>query len=150
MALLTAAGTLARHGVLVRNLQGIESLAGIDTLVFDKTGTLTRDGMQVSRMELLDDSLMPAYKGLAAAIAAQSRHPVSRAVAGFSQAWAVRWEVLACEEISGQGLKAQVRAVGRGPLTRSGQCAWVLPDSHPHRPCKAMSKPCIWPGASKW
>ena len=93
VALLTAAGTLARHGVLVRNLQGIESLAGIDTLVFDKTGTLTRDGMQVSRMELLDDSLMPAYKGLAAAIAAQSRHPVSRAVAGFGQAWAVRWEV---------------------------------------------------------
>lgn len=114
VALLTAAGTLARHGVLVRNLQGIESLAGIDTLVFDKTGTLTRDGMQVSRMELLDDSLMPAYKGLAAAIAAQSRHPVSRAVAGFGQAWAVRWEVLACEEISGQGLKAQVRAVGEG------------------------------------
>lgn len=47
VAMLTAAGTLARHGVLVRNLQGLEALAGVDTLVFDKTGTLTRDGMAV-------------------------------------------------------------------------------------------------------
>ena len=45
VAMLTAAGTLARHGVLVRNLQGLEALAGVDTVVFDKTGTLTRDGM---------------------------------------------------------------------------------------------------------
>ena len=112
VALLTAAGTLARYGVLVRNLQGIETLAAVDTLVFDKTGTLTRDGMQVSRMQLQDASQMLACKGLAAAVAAQSRHPVSRAVAGFGQAWASRWEVLTCEEISGQGLRAQVRALG--------------------------------------
>ncbi|HVL45017.1 MAG TPA: HAD-IC family P-type ATPase, partial [Acidovorax sp.] len=39
VAMLTAAGTLARHGVLVRNLQGLEALAQVDTLVFDKTGT---------------------------------------------------------------------------------------------------------------
>ena len=45
VAMLTAAGTLARHGVLVRNLQGLEALAQVDTMVFDKTGTLTRDGM---------------------------------------------------------------------------------------------------------
>jgi Cu2+-exporting ATPase len=45
VAMLTAAGTLARSGVLVRNLQGLEALAAVDTLVFDKTGTLTRDGL---------------------------------------------------------------------------------------------------------
>ncbi len=36
VAMLTAAGTLARQGVLVRNLQGLEALAEIDTVVFDK------------------------------------------------------------------------------------------------------------------
>ena len=34
-----------RVAVLVRNLQGLEALASVDTLVFDKTGTLTRDGL---------------------------------------------------------------------------------------------------------
>jgi Cu2+-exporting ATPase len=39
VAMLSAAGSLARHGVLVRNLQALETLAEADTLVFDKTGT---------------------------------------------------------------------------------------------------------------
>src|SRR5258708_14140156 len=36
---------------LVRNLQGLEALAAVDTLVFDKTGTLTRDGLALSSFE---------------------------------------------------------------------------------------------------
>src|SRR5690606_35705234 len=76
VAMLTAAGTLARHGVLVRNLQGLEVLASIDTLVFDKTGTLTRDGMQVSRMSVLDELDASLWQGLAAAVAKNSMHPV--------------------------------------------------------------------------
>lgn len=111
VAMLTAAGTLARHGVLVRHLQGLEALAGIDTLVFDKTGTLTRDGIQVARMQPVQEDDRLAWQGLAAALAQHSRHPVSRAVAGFGQAWQAQWQVLAVEEIGGQGLRAQVQAV---------------------------------------
>ena len=48
VAMLTAAGTLARHGVVVRNLQGRRHWR-VDTIVFDKTGTLTRDGMALRR-----------------------------------------------------------------------------------------------------
>lgn len=110
VAMLTAAGTLARHGVLVRNLQGLEVLASIDTLVFDKTGTLTRDGMQVSRMSVLDESDATLWQGLAAAVAKNSMHPVSKAVAGFGLSWVSKWEVLSVEELSGHGLRAQVRA----------------------------------------
>lgn len=112
VAMLTAAGTLARHGVLVRNLQGLEALAAIDTLVFDKTGTLTRDGIQVARMATPHETQSVLWKGLAAAMAQQSRHPVSKAVAQFGSAWAARWRVVSLEEISGQGLRAQVVQVG--------------------------------------
>lgn len=111
VAMLTAAGTLARHGVLVRNLQGLEVLAGIDTLVFDKTGTLTRDGIQVSRMCALNTADRLDWQGLAAAIAQNSRHPVSKAVAGFGRIWASKWQVLSVEEIGGQGLRAQVKSI---------------------------------------
>ena len=121
VAMLTAAGTLARHGVLVRNLQGLEALAGIDTLVFDKTGTLTRDGIQVSRMCALDDVDALAWQGLAAAMAQNSRHPVSKAVASFGQAWAAKWHVISVEEIGGKGLRAQVKAVAAA----DSECMWV-------------------------
>ena len=40
-ALLASAGWMTRRGVLVRRLQALEALAGVDTVVFDKTGTLT-------------------------------------------------------------------------------------------------------------
>lgn len=112
VAMLTAAGTLARHGVLVRNLQGLEALAGVDQLVFDKTGTLTRDGMQVSAMQAQVGCEEQWLRGLAAALAQHSRHPVSRAVASYGREWQAKWKVLAVEEVSGQGLRAQVQEVG--------------------------------------
>ncbi len=120
VAMLTAAGTLARHGVLVRNLQGLEVLASIDTLVFDKTGTLTRDGMQVSHMSVLDVPEATLWQGEAAAVANISMHPVSRAVAGFGVSWAPKWEVLSVEELSGHGLRAQVQTA-----TGDGTPIWV-------------------------
>jgi P-type Cu2+ transporter len=113
VAMLTAAGTLARHGVLVRNLQGLEALAQIDTLVFDKTGTLTRDGMQVAAMQTAGTSASTDWQGLAAAVAAHSRHPVSQAVVRYGQNWAAKWQILSVEELGGQGLRAQVRALGQ-------------------------------------
>jgi Cu2+-exporting ATPase len=79
-AMLTTAGLLARQGVLVRRLQAIESLAGVDTVVFDKTGTLTEACMGL-RQALTRDGLSPeAALTLAAALAKNSLHPVSRAL----------------------------------------------------------------------
>jgi Cu2+-exporting ATPase len=43
VALIAAAGQLARRGVLVQKLDALEALTRVDTVVFDKTGTLTED-----------------------------------------------------------------------------------------------------------
>lgn len=110
VAMLTAAGTLARHGVLVRNLQGLEHLASIDTLIFDKTGTLTCDGIQVSDFQIIKAEEGGTWKGLAAALAQHSIHPVSRAVAAFGSESALVWEVLCVDEVAGKGLRAQVKS----------------------------------------
>ncbi|WP_100410979.1 cation-translocating P-type ATPase [Acidovorax sp. 69] len=112
VAMLTAAGTLARHGVLVRNLQGLEALAHVDTVVFDKTGTLTRDGMALQAVHTTgawsaDDALV-----LAAALARQSMHPVSRAVvAAATRLPERRWVVADLQEEAGLGLTATVKDV---------------------------------------
>ncbi len=79
-AMLAAAGNLARHGVLVRNLQALESLAEIDTLIFDKTGTLTQDGQRVTQVMTAEGVAPEDALRLAAALAAHSLHPMSRAL----------------------------------------------------------------------
>ncbi len=112
VAMLTAAGTLARHGVLVRNLQGLEALAHVDTLVFDKTGTLTRDGMALQAVHTAQGWTADDALGLAAALARHSMHPASRAVAAAASASAPalqgRWRVANLQEDAGLGLSATV------------------------------------------
>ena len=111
VAMLSAAGTLARSGVLVRNLQGLEALAEIDTVVFDKTGTLTRDGMVVRAVHTQGPLASADALALAAALARQSLHPVSRALVSAAQNDTVqaRWHLTEVQEVSGYGLTAQLR-----------------------------------------
>ncbi|NMM88987.1 ATPase P [Rhodococcus sp. SRB_17] len=110
VAMLSAAGTLARHGVLVRNLQGLEALAEVDTLVFDKTGTLTRDGMVVRGVQAPGRLSAADATALAATLAGQSLHPVSRALVAAAQgqagAAATRWHIAQLQETAGHGLTA--------------------------------------------
>jgi len=71
---VVASGFLLGRGVMVKTADGMERLAACDTVVFDKTGTLTRGHPEL--IERPD----PADLDLAAALAVNSRHPLSRAV----------------------------------------------------------------------
>ena len=114
-AMLAAAGNLARHGVLVRNLQALESLAEIDTVIFDKTGTLTQDGQRITQV-VTAEGVTPDYAlGLAAALAKHSLHPLSRALV---KAHEVSGQVAAPEardvhETIGLGLEGHVAGLLR-------------------------------------
>lgn len=112
VAMLTAAGTLARHGVLVRNLQGLEALARVDTVVFDKTGTLTRDGMALRAVHTAAGWGADEALALAAALARHSMHPAARAVVAAAAAGTVadgRWRLADWQEEAGLGLRATVQ-----------------------------------------
>ena len=71
-------GYLFRRGVLVKSPTGLERLAEVDTVVFDKTGTLTDPALA------LVSAHDPAVLRQAAALAASSRHPLSRALVAAS------------------------------------------------------------------
>lgn len=112
VAMLSAAGSLARHGVLVRNLQALETLAEADALVFDKTGTLTQDGMRVVQVQPAAGQAGTPVLALAALVGAQSVHPVSRAVVQAAReqaADAPGWQVLDAQEVAGAGMRARVQ-----------------------------------------
>lgn len=109
-AMLAAAGNLAKRGVLVRHLQALESLAHIDTLIFDKTGTLTQDGQRITRTWTAADVAPQVALEMAASLAKQSLHPLSRAlVAAHETNPDARWlDVLDAKEWVGQGLTGVV------------------------------------------
>jgi P-type Cu2+ transporter len=123
-AMLATAGNLARHGVLVRNLQALESLAEIDTLIFDKTGTLTQDGQRITQV-MTAEGVAPEYAlRLAAALAKHSLHPLSRVlVKAYEEAGA--GDVLEAQDVNemiGLGLEGFVD--GR---LRLGSATFVAP-----------------------
>ena len=114
-AMLAAAGQLARQGILVRELQSLEALTQIDTVVFDKTGTLTRDGQRLDQQWTaagVDERQALCW---AASLARHSWHPLSRALvqawqststssAGLEQPALPVWDSV--QEVSGRGLEA--------------------------------------------
>jgi Cu2+-exporting ATPase len=107
-AMLAAAGTLARHGVLVRRLQALESLANIDTVIFDKTGTLTRDGQAITQVWTAEGTTPEHALALATALAQHSVHPLSRALVSAQQASgkAMSMHMGDVVEVMGQGLQS--------------------------------------------
>lgn len=72
-----ATGRLMKEGVLVKAGDALERLAKIDTVLLDKTGTLTLGRPALQNKE----EVPPQALRLAAALAVQSSHPLSLAVA---------------------------------------------------------------------
>jgi Cu2+-exporting ATPase len=103
-AMLSAAGALAKRGVLVRRLEAFETLATVDIVMFDKTGTLTRDAMVMKQIHVRDGIAPRQALAMAAALAQYSLHPVSKAV---SLAWgaAQQWRASEVIETAGQGIR---------------------------------------------
>jgi len=130
-AVLAAAGTLARQGVLVRNLQALEALVTVDTVIFDKTGTLTSDHLTLHAVHVPQGSNLSEQQALqlAAQLAHQSLHPASRAlVAAVQHAEnSLRdtggWAVGTVQEVAGSGLIAHAQYAGSTQTLRLGSPA---------------------------
>ena len=113
-AMLAAAGNLARHGVMVRNLQALESLAEIDTLIFDKTGTLTQDGQRITQVMTAEGLTPEVALNLAASLAKHSLHPLSKALVKAQAATGQSMEAVQdVNEIIGLGLEGHLDGIVR-------------------------------------
>jgi Cu+-exporting ATPase len=109
---------LGRNNMYIRNAGVIESIADTDCIVFDKTGTLTTglyqdivyEGAPVSRQ----------LKKAIGALAAQSTHPLSKAIAKWAGDPGEQ-QVLAFREIPGKGIEGIVS----GDLIALGSASFV-------------------------
>ncbi len=117
-AWLSAASGMARRGLLLRRIEAIEGLAGMQVLFIDKTGTLTEGSgghVQMIRMDEPDASHDARWtdaelRGMAWSLAHWSTHPLARLLAGDAdmseaQGEAQAWSDLS--EVHGQGLQGR-------------------------------------------
>jgi P-type Cu+ transporter len=82
MSIMVAVGRGASVGVLVRNAEALETLAGVDTLVIDKTGTLTEGKPHLTSIRVVEGTKLAenALLSLAASVERASEHPLARAI----------------------------------------------------------------------
>jgi Cu2+-exporting ATPase len=107
-AMLSAAGALAKRGVLVRRLDAFESLAAVDTVMFDKTGTLTRDAMALGQVTARPGVSEQEALAMAAELARHSLHPASKAIVEAAKLVPAlsKWEAYDVVEQAGLGVCA--------------------------------------------
>ena len=126
-AQLAATAALARRGVLLRRVEAIETLARAQLVMLDKTGTVTAALPALRGVVALADGLdVPALQAQAAALAAWSTHPLSRALveAQAQRGGAIaRWQDV--QEVPGCGVEG-LDANGR--RWRLGSARWLGAD----------------------
>ncbi|ESY31547.1 MULTISPECIES: cation-translocating P-type ATPase [unclassified Mesorhizobium] len=113
---VVAARRLFENGIMVKDGSAMERLAAIDTAVFDKTGTLTLGQPRLVNTSSID----PAMLAIAADLAAHSRHPYSKAIAGFAVS-SSQHKFDAVTEHPGFGIEA----TAAGSIWRLGRRGWA-------------------------
>jgi Cu+-exporting ATPase len=103
-AIMAASGVGARHGVLIRDMDQLQQLANIKTIVFDKTGTLTQGQPSVVHYESWSDA--DDRDTHIKRIAQKSQHPLANAVADYLTVKLDDEADFGFENISGQGVSA--------------------------------------------
>ena len=106
-SIMVGMGRAAEAGVLFRQGEAIERLPNLATVAFDKTGTLTLGKPALAHIEVLPGFDKDTVLSAAAAVEAQSQHPIARAV---TEAAAHVPEATEVTTITGQGITGTVNA----------------------------------------
>ena len=108
-AIMVGTGAAARHGILIKDAEALETAHAVDVAVFDKTGTLTEGRPQLTAVEGDDPRRVLA---LAAALQAYSVHPLARAVLDAATAQGLAPPAArAARALPGRGVQAEVEGV---------------------------------------
>ncbi len=122
----------ARNGLLVRNRRGLEDARNLSAVVFDKTGTLTRGEFGVVRVGLVDGLDEHDALAMAAAIEADSEHPIAQGIIAGARERNIEPRVASeFQALPGKGVRATIDAtqwwVGGPALLRDR--GWKLPQA---------------------
>lgn len=112
VAMVSAIGNAARHGVLIKGGAYLEQAGTLTAVAFDKTGTLTKGKPLVTDLIPAPGVASEKVLTLAASLEQLSQHPLARAV--MAKAETCQVQPLAVDELTdipGQGLVGQIEGV---------------------------------------
>jgi P-type Cu2+ transporter len=130
VAISTSLG--ARNGILVRDRLALEEAREVDTVIFDKTGTLTEGRFGVTQMAVPEGGDEDRVLALAAAVEADSEHPIAEAIRSEARTRGLDVPALdGFEAIKGRGIRARYegRTVYVGGPRMLEQLALAPPES---------------------
>ncbi|MHB1935285.1 MAG: heavy metal translocating P-type ATPase [Acidobacteriaceae bacterium] len=109
MSIMVGTGRGAQSGVLVRNAEALETLAGVTILVVDKTGTLTEGKPQLTQIETLGSLAEHEVLRLVASLEQASEHPLAGAILrAASQRNLSLATATAFQSTTGKGARAKI------------------------------------------
>ena len=129
-AIMASANAAARRGILIRDGVALEKAGRITAVIFDKTGTLTIGKPEVAETFEVQRSTFNVQR-LAAALARNSTHPISQAVAASRQSADDRVFTNAAtindwKEIRGAGVEGKVKMEdGTRKTAQLGSLRWL-------------------------
>ena len=113
-AIMAGTGVAAKHGILIKDAEALEVAHHVDTVAFDKTGTLTVGEPRLVKLVPAEGVDEASALQTAAALQAQSEHPLARAVV----------QVAAGASTDAQSAEDVQSVPGRGTRGRV-QGAWI-------------------------
>ena len=109
VSIMVATARGAQAGVLVRDAEALERLAGVDVLIVDKTGTLTEGRPTLADVTAFGDASEDDVLALAAAVERGSEHPLGEAILRGAQMRGVEpLDVADFEAVTGGGVTGRV------------------------------------------
>ncbi|PFH61476.1 hypothetical protein XA68_17307 [Ophiocordyceps unilateralis] len=128
MVLVVAGGIAARNGVIIKSAGCTERSRKVTDVVLDKTGTITEAALDVTSEQFFASASRDEAMAVSKALVADSRHPVSLAVAKHLEERSVTPARLTdTRVIPGSGVKG----VLRGSTVCAGNASWTETGHHP-------------------
>ena len=102
-AIIAGTGVAARHGILIKDAEALETAHAIRQVAFDKTGTLTVGKPVLAVFKPLENDAL----AWAAALQTGSEHPLARAVSVAAKGLALK-PALDVRAVAGRGIEGRV------------------------------------------
>ncbi|KFI05651.1 heavy metal translocating P-type ATPase [Massilia sp. BSC265] len=105
-SIMVGTGASARHGILIKDAEALETAHALDVVVFDKTGTLTEGRPRLVAVEGAEGERVLQ---LAAAVQQASSHPLAHAVLEAAQERKIALQpAAAARALPGRGVQADI------------------------------------------
>lgn len=109
VSIVSAIGSAARNGVLIKGGAYLEEVGALSVIAFDKTGTLTRGEPRVTDVIPLSAMNEKEMLAIAAAIESRSEHPLGAAIATHAEELGLNIPAVSnFQSVPGQGAQGDI------------------------------------------